>query len=61
MGRLPNSLMLDAGIEQTKRTLILDTPSGRKCCYRSVLSANRAWVGISSSQSTSFPGSRRSN
>ncbi|WP_254223822.1 hypothetical protein [Burkholderia multivorans] len=30
MGRLPNSLMLDAGIEQTNRTLILDTPLGTK-------------------------------
>jgi len=30
MGRLPNALMLDAGIEQTNRTLILDTPLGAK-------------------------------
>lgn len=30
MGRLPNSLILDAGIEQTNRTLILDTPLGAK-------------------------------
>ncbi|MBR7943588.1 type VI secretion system Vgr family protein [Burkholderia cenocepacia] len=30
MGRLPNSLMLDAGIEQTNRALVLETPLGAK-------------------------------